>query len=160
MSFSKVKDVDRLILQKLEDQDLFNTLLTNKYANSLADENFWMNRVLIRYPGTFQFKEPNPTWRNFYLSSVYYIDKMLSDFGFSFTKGDPKKYYHALRINDNALWRSGQAKFLRNDMEDVALYYNNKLRTRIKRYGNPVYQLNTPEWEKEKEDLLYRYSGK
>ena len=157
MSFSKTKDVDRLILQKLNDEELINTLLTNKYANSLADENFWMNRVLIRYPGTFRFKEHNMTWRNFYLSSVYYIDKMLTQFGFNFTKGDPKKYYHALRINNHVIGKMRQAMFLRNDMEDIALFYSNKLSSRNINYGARVYRLNTPEWEVEKEDLLMRF---
>ena len=157
MSFSKTKDVDRLILQKLNDEDLINTLLTNKYANSLADENFWMNRVLTKYPGTFRFKEQNMTWRNFYLSSVYYIDKILTKYGFNFTGGDPKKYYHALRINNHVIGKMRQAIFLRNDMEDIALFYANRLSLRNLKYGAPVYRLNTPEWEVEKEDLLMRF---
>lgn len=149
--FSKNKDVDRIILQKLDDVDLFNTLLVNKYGNSLANENFWMNRVLQRYPQTFKFKEPRMTWRKYYLSIVYYIDEMKTKYGFNFKQGDPKKYYHALRINNNARGRSKQAEFLKKDMEDVALHYANELSLRIKR---EPYQLNTTRWEIEKKILL------
>lgn len=151
MSFSKIKDVDRIILQNLDDKDLFSALLTNKYLNSLVDENFWMNRVLIRYPETFKFKESHMNWRNFYLSTVYYINEMKIKYGFDFTKGDPKKYYHALRINNGALSRSKQAAFLRKGMEDVALHYANELSLRFKRIP---YQLNTERWEEEKKAIL------
>jgi hypothetical protein len=41
--FSQNKDADRIILNKL-------TILVNQYAYSLTDENFWMNRLLSRYP--------------------------------------------------------------------------------------------------------------
>ena len=70
MSFTKNKDVDREIMYRLNDKDLFNVMLTEKYARGLIDEIFWMNRVLHRYPGTFKYKEAHTTWKKFYLSII------------------------------------------------------------------------------------------
>jgi len=44
------KDVDRKILNKLEDKDLVNVCQANKQANSLCnDQVFWMNRVFNKF---------------------------------------------------------------------------------------------------------------
>ena len=44
------KDVDRKILNELEDKDLVNVCQANKQANSLCnDQVFWMNRVFDRF---------------------------------------------------------------------------------------------------------------
>ncbi len=44
------KDVDRKILNNLEDKDLVNLCQTNKKANSLCnDQVFWMNRVFQKF---------------------------------------------------------------------------------------------------------------
>ncbi len=44
------KDVDRKILNELDDKDLVNVCQTNKKANSLCnDQVFWMNRVFQRF---------------------------------------------------------------------------------------------------------------
>ena len=44
------KDVDRKILNELEDKDLVNVCQTNKKAQSLCnDQVFWMNRVFLRF---------------------------------------------------------------------------------------------------------------
>jgi hypothetical protein len=150
-AYTKNKDVDRIILENLYDEDLFRTLLTNKYTNSLVDENFWMNRLLSRFPQVSKYKEQNITWRKFYLSLVYYINKMMTEFGFTFTQGNPKKYYEALKVNARRLSRKRQAEFLRNDMEDAALFYANKMNELF--HHAHFYVLNTPEWEQEKADI-------
>jgi hypothetical protein len=151
-NFTKNKDADRIILQNLDDKDLFRTLLMNKYTNSLVDENFWMNRLLSRFPQVSKYKEQNITWRKFYLSLVYYINKMMTEFGFTFTQGNPKKYYEALKVNARRLSRKRQAEFLRNDMEDAALFSANKMNEFF--HHARFYILNTPEWEQEKADIL------
>ena len=46
-----VKDLDIIILNKLEDQDLVSVCKTNKQANKLCDDqNFWLNRIMIKFP--------------------------------------------------------------------------------------------------------------
>lgn len=95
LGFSQNKDVDRLILQKLTDEDLFNTLLVNKYANSLASEDFWRNRAMSK--GIDIYKKTDENWKQFYLRSVYYIAKMKEKYNFEYTGGDFKKQYYHLR---------------------------------------------------------------
>src|SRR5665647_842836 len=106
-AFTQIKDADRKILENLDDKDLFKTLLTNKYLNSIADENFWRNRLMVKYPLTAEHKEsdewrldlitqvPN-TWKNYYLYVIYYVDKMQKEFDFKFVKGKPSWSYYLL----------------------------------------------------------------
>ena len=64
----------------------------------LCDESFWKQRVKKYYPASIKDRG-NQNWKNFYLSLVYYIDKLKREFGFEFTKdtkGDPKQYYDIL----------------------------------------------------------------
>lgn len=156
-NFTKNKDADRLILQNLDDEDLFRSLLTNKYTNSLVDENFWMNRVLSHFSQISKYKEKDMTWRKFYVSIVYYTNKMETKFGFKFTQGNPRKYYEALKANKSQVGRGGQAMFLWNGMEDAALFYSNKLNSA---YDRPLYTIGSPEWEEEKKNLLETFPRK
>lgn len=101
------KDTDRMILEKLDDKDLFNALLTNKYFYSLTDENFWKRRLLERYPNTVEYKK-NETWKQYYLKMVYYIDKIGKLHKFEITKrtkGDPLFYYNFLKSKDFRIGR-------------------------------------------------------
>ena len=59
--FSENKDVDRIILLKLSDRDLLETLRVNTYALNLANEHFWRNRIEQRYPQTMQYKKKEET---------------------------------------------------------------------------------------------------
>jgi hypothetical protein len=98
-SFSKNKDVDREILQRLEDRDLFNTLLTNKYSYDITNnDNFWRNRLLLKYPVTIPYKPENFNWKDYYLSVVYYIDKLKKEKNFDFKEGDPRFLYKLLVV--------------------------------------------------------------
>jgi hypothetical protein len=69
-----VRDVDLLILQKLDDRSLFAFCQTDQYAKRLCqNENFWEKRFLERYGPARKRKDR--TWRNFYLNiSKYYIE--------------------------------------------------------------------------------------
>jgi hypothetical protein len=75
---STVKDVDFIILSKLDDESLLNVCKTNKYAASLCnDELFWKRRFHTKY-SEFQDISPNlakMSWKNFYLAIVYYDNK-------------------------------------------------------------------------------------
>ena len=66
--FTKIKDVDLRILSELEDRDLLNVCLTNKYANKICqDEHFWRNRLVSQY-GDKVFKyRPDMSWKNYYM---------------------------------------------------------------------------------------------
>ncbi len=72
--FIRNKDVDRKILNQLNDKDLVNFCAADKKANSLCnDQVFWMNRVYIKFPevpGDILRKNKDKYWHSW---SEYYI---------------------------------------------------------------------------------------
>ncbi len=73
------KDVDRKILNNLEDKDLINICQTNKKAQSLYnDQVFWMNRVFLRfgYVGgdILRKHKKNRTWSEYYIKDLREIN--------------------------------------------------------------------------------------
>lgn len=75
-SLTKIRDVDLKILSELDDRDLLNYCRTHKYGNELCNnEDFWRNRVQIKFPGAEKIKSPNMNWKIFYLKIIYYSNK-------------------------------------------------------------------------------------
>jgi len=75
---SGVRDVDLMILSELDDKDLFNFCKNfeskNIYINKLcSNENFWKNRFIQKYGEAD--KNPDRSWKRFYLKVTYYDDK-------------------------------------------------------------------------------------
>ncbi len=75
------KDVDRKILNNLEDKDLVNVCQTNKKAQSLCnDQVFWMNRVFLRfgYVGgdVLRKNKKDHTWSEYYIKDLRKINKV------------------------------------------------------------------------------------
>ena len=70
------KDTDLLILDNLDDKSLINFCLVNKEANRLCSiDSFWRNRLVRKYgEESLQFKSPERTWKQFYLSILKYWD--------------------------------------------------------------------------------------
>ncbi len=73
------KDVDRKILNNLEDEDLVNVCQTNKKAQSLCnDQVFWMNRVFLKfgYVGgdILRKHKNNRTWSEYYIKDLRKIN--------------------------------------------------------------------------------------
>ena len=74
------KDVDRKILNELEDKDLVNVCQTNKKANSLCnDQVFWMNRVFDRFGyvgGNIlrKYKGTDRSWSEYYINDLRKIN--------------------------------------------------------------------------------------
>lgn len=67
--FTGQKDVDITLLNLLEDKDLINMCLTNKYINSICEnDNFWRDRIINKYR-TLPDISPFKTYREFYASS-------------------------------------------------------------------------------------------
>jgi len=94
--FTSDKNIDTLILNKLNDEDLSNVCLINKYVYSLCqDDNFWMKRFLERYGKYYDnieeiegFKS-NASWKEYYLWLTDIIE-------------NPNSYYmfaHALHLH-------------------------------------------------------------
>lgn len=77
MDLTGNKDVDLLILDKLDDRSLFQYCDLGKgdeYVNRICnDEYFWMNRVRKTF-GEVE-KTEQRTWKNLYLNLVYYNEE-------------------------------------------------------------------------------------
>lgn len=138
MVFTKNKDADRIILEQLDDRDLFQLMLVNKYVYNLADENFWRNRLVSKYPGAAEYKKMQ-TWKEYYLQVVYYTDLMKRDYNYSYVNGDPKDIYNIFKGDTPSI-----ITFIRHGYEDPALFYVNQRR---REFGYPELKPNTPEWQ-------------
>lgn len=98
-NFSGNKDADREILLKLhEDKDLLSVCSVSKYALTLCNEDFFRNRMQNKYPVMKKLKDKNMKWKQYYLYTVYYVDKLKREFNFNFesTSEDPKGHYDVL----------------------------------------------------------------
>jgi hypothetical protein len=96
-------DADRLILQKMEDIDLFKICSppVNQYSRKICDETFWQNRVRGKFPFAVNFKPSKLTWKKYYPHLIYYSELLKKEFGFIYkadipNSGDPKKYLEFL----------------------------------------------------------------
>ena len=149
-AFSKNKDADRIILQHLDDRDLLQLILVNKYAYSLTDENFWRNRLVSKYPSTVEFKR-DQTWKHYYLSVVYYVDKLKNKYNYSYIKGDPKNIYDIFNKMEGVPIFSKIQEFYKHGYEDISLILINKIR---KEFGYHEFKLNTAEYDEYKTRYL------
>ncbi len=81
------KDVDRKILSELSDRELLIVCQSNKYSQEkVCDETFFRNLVYNRYSETIKYKEyvKIRNWKNFYLSIIYYLDKLKREYDFDY----------------------------------------------------------------------------
>lgn len=93
-----IKDVDREILGKVDDNDLRKVWLINKKIYyEVCDDNF-LKRRLSKYSDIEKYKEEN--WKQFFLKINFYISK-LKEFDFDYISGDFKKQYSLLKKTDN-----------------------------------------------------------
>ena len=67
-SFSTNKDADRLILNYLDDKDLFSVCKVNKYSEELCNEEFFKLRLLSRFPKAKKGKNVSYKEEYMYLS--------------------------------------------------------------------------------------------
>ena len=132
-SFSKNKDVDREILQRLNDMDLFQTLLTSKYFKEITNNDaFWRNRLLTKYPSAVPYKQHSDiSWKNYYLSTVFYVNELKEKGDYQYIDGDPKflyKYLVLLKYN----FQRAITKLFKNGYIDAALKLFNDVRKDFK----------------------------
>jgi hypothetical protein len=102
--FTGIKDTDRQILLNIQDdKELLNICSLNRYTNSLCDDNFFLNRMIKKYPQLQKRKPEKLNWKKFYLESIYYIEKLKEKYQFDFlpTSEDPKEYYNFFLKYDN-----------------------------------------------------------
>ena len=72
------KDVDLKILGDLDDKDLISFCIVNQDANQFCskfDKELWKNRFIKKHGlESVQYKSPERTWKQFYLSILKYWD--------------------------------------------------------------------------------------
>ena len=71
------KDVNLLIMERLEDRQVIKLCLVNKAAKRLCDnETFWRNRFIRKYgqENMKHFKDSEKTWKKIYLTLIKYDD--------------------------------------------------------------------------------------
>ena len=73
-----IKDVDAIVLSKLNDRELLSFCLVNKEAATLCkDEMFWQNRFRSKFnEKDAGFKPSDVTWKNYYLQVISDLDKV------------------------------------------------------------------------------------
>jgi hypothetical protein len=71
--FTGMKDVDLLILSKLEDFDLINICNTNSYLRKLCNEDFWQKRFIEKHP--YFINKQNKKWKELYLGELIGYNK-------------------------------------------------------------------------------------
>jgi len=81
IKLTEKKDVDLIILSKLDDKSLFSFCISNpkdEYLKKLCgDESFWRNRLKNNFPDFKTTEKRN--WKQTYLALVYYSNKYLPD---------------------------------------------------------------------------------
>ena len=89
-----IRDVDREIVNNLNDKDLLNMCIVNRtYAERVCDDSYFRLRTLARFPETVQYKDyinenKTRTWKNHYLTIVKYIDLLQRRYKYIYTAED------------------------------------------------------------------------
>ena len=69
MSITGIRDLDRELLSKISDSELFKTCSIDKYTwNIVCDDNFLRRRMLAKYPEIEKYKR-NESWKRFFCKS-------------------------------------------------------------------------------------------
>ncbi len=73
------KDIDRKILNNLDDEDLVNVCQVNKKAHSICnDQVFWMNRVFLKFGyvggNVLRTNKKNQSWSEYYIKDLRKIN--------------------------------------------------------------------------------------
>ena len=135
-----LKDLDREILSKMPDRELLTVCKVDKrFYNEVCDDNF-LRRRLSKYPGIEKYKQKDETWKQFFLSVIFYVAKMKEDFEFTYTDGDFKKQYSILKNYKNKLFllyeaaKQGELSLVKHALKlgaDIHFSYEASLRRAI-----------------------------
>ena len=96
---SGLKDIDRKILNSIDDSELLKVCsISKRMWIDVCDDNFLRLR-LMKYPGIEEYKSTNETWKYFFSSVVNYVLIMKESYDFHYVSGDFKKQYDILKKN-------------------------------------------------------------
>lgn len=78
---SGIKDVDREILNKLDDRSLLKACQIDKYTwNKVCDDDFLRRRLLSKYPEIETWRFKGESWKRFFLRATRYIALLKEEF--------------------------------------------------------------------------------
>ena len=103
---TRIKDVDLIVLEKLGDEDLFQICgktdsleIKNRYIHHIcSNQDFWRNRLAKKFPNVDLDYWKDLSFKDKYLRTVYYVDKMKREYDFEFKNGDPRMHYIGLYL--------------------------------------------------------------
>jgi hypothetical protein len=103
---SGIRDLDREILGKVDDNELLKVCLIDKYTwNIVCDDAFLRRRLLSKYPEVVSEKLEEETWKQFFRRAIYYISKMKEEYGYEYSFGNFVTQYnlhkHTREKNEN-----------------------------------------------------------
>jgi hypothetical protein len=127
--FTKVKDIDLIILNKLNDEDLLNICkMKNKYIQSLCkNEYFWRNRFIKNFGNTVE-KTKERSWRNFYLVILFYSKYVVNRALIEATKGGVKNIdlINYFILKGAKIWNTGMRKAAKKGHRDLVIFFIEK----------------------------------
>ncbi len=128
------KDVDRKILNELEDKDLVKACQVNKQADEICnDQVFWMNRVFNKFDNyvggdVLRKYKGDRSWSEYYIHDLRKINKSNANkylLGEAAKLGDVKLVNHFIKQGANN-WDSGMIGSARGGHKDLVEYFIEK----------------------------------
>ena len=100
MTLTGLKDLDRLILDFIPDEELLKMCSINRETRYKVCDDNYLKRRLNKYPEIENCNRvENENWKEFFARFVIYKNKMWNNFGFQYKGGDFVKQLRILRIN-------------------------------------------------------------
>jgi len=87
------KDIYEYLMNFADDRTILNMLSVNK---EFRDESFFKRVMERKYPAALKFKPSNQSWKQYYIETVYYVEKIYELIGYRYSnnaKRSPKNYY-------------------------------------------------------------------
>ena len=122
------KDIISLLVNELEDKDLFEFSKISKRGNRISDhEHSWMNRIIRYYPKAFKLKNKERKWKDYYLQIVNYMEKYnLNDAMAMGAKGGHKELVEFFIEKGADEWNEGMEYAARGGHKDLVDFFISK----------------------------------
>jgi len=151
-------DIQRHILNYLDDEDLANNCMLNKdFARKVCNDNFWINKIIDRYGLTYEeilkFKGKNTTWGYYmHLSEILHENDIIGNIERVYHHPDFEEIKTGLRdaiINDSVPRWVDLELFMADTLYKIA-------RDAINRYFvNSYFHIADQDWVS---DIVYNFS--
>lgn len=129
-TLTKNRDVDDIILHKLDDRSLLNLCIASPQLKFCNDEKFWRDRFYFKFG---KYEKIKGTWKKFYLGAIYYWDladeenQIDNAMGLAAKDGhmDLVEFFISLGANN---WRMGEIAARKGKHSDIEDFFRSKIR--------------------------------